>query len=297
MATTNSTLKFPFERQAPSDSAIRLRRTANGILMHIVVALLAFMVSFPLIWLISSSLKTEPEMFVKPIQLFSTSPQWQNFPESLTVGPFGRYFLNSAIITLGSVAGVLVSCPLVAYGFSRMRFKGRNVLFYLLLSSMMIPIQVTIIPLYTTFLQLGWVNTFAPLIVPSFLAPPFYVFMLRQFFMTLPRELEEAAYIDGAGFFRTFWSVVLPQIKSALAAVAIFQFMASWNDFFMPLIFLNSDQNHTVSLAIASLAGSYYTPYRYLLPLSLIALIPPVLVFFFLQRYFIEGIVLTGMKQ
>jgi multiple sugar transport system permease protein len=297
--TNNPTIPIHKEAAGSTDSRFMLtsQRVFGSIALHILVAVLAFLVAFPLLWLASSSLKTEPEMFTRPVQWIPAEPQWQNFSEGLSSKPFGRFFANSLIISLGSVIGVLLSCPLVAYGFARMRFWGRGLLFYLLLGSMMIPVQVTIIPLYTIFRELGWLNTFAPLIAPSFLAPAFFVFMLRQFLTSLPRDLEEAAYIDGAGFFRTFWSIVLPQIRPALASVAIFQFMASWNDFFLPLVFLSSEQNHTLSLAIANMAGSYYTPYRHLLPISLLALLPPVVLFLFLQRHFIEGITLTGLKQ
>lgn len=216
--------------------------------------------------------------------------------QALTSQPFGRYALNSLLIAAVNVVGNLVSNSLVAYGFARFRFPGRKFLFMLLLATMMVPSQVLLVPQFILFHDLGWINTFLPLTVPSFFGSAFYVFLLRQFFMTIPVELEEAARIDGAGPFRIFFSVVLPLIRPALTAVAIFSFQGAWNDFLTPLIYLSDPSKFTLQLGLAQFQGSFHTDWNLIMAASVVVMLPMAVIFFLAQKYFVQGITMTGTK-
>jgi ABC-type glycerol-3-phosphate transport system permease component len=250
----------------------------------------------PFFWMLSTSLKPIEDVFIIPIKWIPNPIKWNNYIEALTIFPFGRYFINSTKITLLSIIGHLISCTLAAYGFARIPFKGRELLFFLLLGTMMLPSQVTIIPIFIIFKKLGWVNTHLPLYVPSFFGGAFYIFLLRQYFMTIPVELEEAAIMDGCGYLRIFWNIYLPLSKNALITVIIFSFMGSWNDFFRPLIFINSPDKFTIPLGLAGFRSEMGNYWHYLMAASVVAVIPCILLYFFFQRYFIEGITLTGLK-
>ncbi|MDI9259764.1 carbohydrate ABC transporter permease [Alicyclobacillus sendaiensis] len=222
--------------------------------------------------------------------------EWSNYAQALTSQPFGRYALNSLFIALVNVVGNLVSNSFVAYGFARFRFPGRRVLFMLLLATMMVPSQVLLVPQFILFHDLGWINTFLPLTVPSFFGSAFYVFLLRQFFMTIPVELEEAARIDGAGPLRIFFSVVLPLIRPALTAVAIFSFQGAWNDFLTPLIYLSDPSKFTLQLGLAQFQGSFHTDWNLIMAASVVVMLPMAIIFFVAQKYFVQGITMTGTK-
>ncbi len=222
--------------------------------------------------------------------------EWNNYAQALTSQPFGRYALNSLFIALVNVVGNLVSNSFVAYGFARFRFPGRRVLFMLLLATMMVPSQVLLVPQFILFHDLGWINTFLPLTVPSFFGSAFYVFLLRQFFMTIPVELEEAARIDGAGPLRIFFSVVLPLIRPALTAVAIFSFQGAWNDFLTPLIYLSDPSKFTLQLGLAQFQGSFHTDWNLIMAASVVVMLPMAIIFFVAQKYFVQGITMTGTK-
>jgi multiple sugar transport system permease protein len=256
-----------------------------------------FIVLLPFFWMLSSAFKPESEIFRSPPQWIPRPIQWDNFSKSLTVLPFAIYYRNTALITAATMIGDVLTAAIVAYGFARFRFPGRGVLFVLVLSTLMLPVQVTIIPRFIFFKALHWIDTFAPIILPAYFGgSAFYIFLLRQFFMTIPRELDDAAKIDGLGYFAVFRRIILPLAKPALAIIAIFSFLYNWNDFFVPLIFLNSESHYTVALGLTSLKGHFFSTINLLMAASLIAMFPCLVLFFIAQKYFIGGVVVTGVK-
>lgn len=246
--------------------------------------------------MISTSLKKRSAVFRFPPEWIPDPVLWTNYPEALTLLPFGTFFVNTVIITFLAVLGELVSSSVVAYSFARLRWKGRNLLFIIVLATMMLPRQVTLIPVFIIFRNLDWINTFRPLIVPSWFGIPFFIFLLRQFYMTIPFDLDDAAAIDGCSRFGVFWRIVLPLSKPALAAVAIFSFQFHWNDFFQPLIYLFDKEKFTLALGLRFFQGNYGTDWHYLMAASLVVMLPVILVFFFAQKIFIQGVVYTGFK-
>ena len=262
---------------------------------------LSFMFLFPFFWTVGSSLKTSREIVSYPPTLIPRIVQWENYPVAWQTVEFGPFFMNSIIVTALTLVGGTFSGLIVAYGFARFRFPGRDLLFGLCLSTLILPPEVTIIPLFLIFRDLGWLDTLKPLIVPSFLGGgAFTIFLLRQFILTLPFDLDEAALIDGAGRVRILFEIIVPNAKPALAAAAVFGFINHWNEFFQALIFLNSRENFTIPLGLYTLrtyAGDPGEPKDHLLMAgSVIATLPIVIVFFLAQRYFVQGIVTTGLK-
>ncbi|RME63931.1 MAG: carbohydrate ABC transporter permease [Caldilineae bacterium] len=265
-------------------------------LVYLLLLLGALIVLTPLAWMISTSLKEESQVFLYPPQLFPNPVVWRNYIDALTVLPFSVYFKNSIIVSSLAIVGAVLSSSLVAYSFARLRWRGRDWVFLLVLATMMLPGQVTIIPQFLIFRKLGWLNTLLPLFVPYWGAGAFFVFLLRQFFTTIPRELDDAALIDGCSLLGIFWRISLPLSKPALAAVAIFAFQWSWNDFFHALVYINSRENWTVALGLAAYRNTFGTTWNLLMAASVATILPLVLVFFFAQRYFIQGVVFTGLK-
>ncbi len=256
----------------------------------------ALLFLIPFLWMISSSLKPNYQIFEVPPRWIPNPPQWDNYSEALTTLPFDRYMVNTAIITALTIAGHVVSCTLIAYAFARLRAPGRDFLFLVVLATMMLPYPVTMVPLYVLFKQLGWINTFLPLTVPAFFGSAFYIFLLRQFFLTIPPDFEDAAIIDGANTLQILWRVILPLSMPAVATVAIFTFQAAWNDFLAPLIYLQKPELYTVTLGLQFFRSTYTTNWAYLMAASLVTSLPVIVVFFLAQRYFIEGITLSGVK-
>lgn len=276
----------------------RVKKKGPWILHYLVMILVAGVMLAPFVWLVLSSLKTADQVFTTPPTWIPRPVQWSNYTDAFKSMPVLLYTRNTLLITLLCIIGYLTSGSLVAYAFSRMRWPGRDVFFFILLATMMLPAQVTIIPLFVIFRKLHWINTYYPLVVPSYLTGwPFFVFLLRQFFLAIPNDLSDAARVDGAGHFGTYWRILLPLSKPALATVAIFAFLLHWNDFFGPLIYLTEDAKSTLALGLAVYAGKHPSEWSILMAVSIVMLIPTVLVFFFCQRYFVEGITLTGMKQ
>jgi len=273
------------------------REIMTKLLAYILLGTASIILLIPIIWMITTALKPLDEVYIFPPTWIPKQILWGNFIEALTFLPFSIYFKNTAIITLLSMLGQLMSSSVVAYGFARLRAKFRDVLFMLVLATMMLPSQVTMIPLFILFKTLGWVDTFKPLIVPNFFGNAFFIFLLRQFYMTIPTELDDAAKIDGCGYFGIYQRILLPLIKPALATIAIFSFMWGWNDFMGPLIYLNSPEKLTVALGLSRFTGVYgSTAWNLLMAASLVAVLPCIVLFFFAQRYFIQGIVITGLK-
>jgi len=249
-----------------------------------------------------SSIKVKDGDTVKVGQKLATVlPQWKNYvkawaPEALDE-TFNRYLFNTIFVTVMGILGVILSSTFVAYGFARFRFPFRDPLFLIMISTMMIPVQVTMIPTFILFKYLGWIDTFAPLIIPTFFGGgAFNIFLMRQFFMTIPYELDDAAKIDGCNYFQIFYIILLPLVKPAIATVAIFGFVYNWNDFLNPLIYLNSSSNYTLALGLQTFTTMYGTDYNLMMAASTIVLLPILIVFFFGQRYFIEGVATSGLK-
>jgi ABC-type glycerol-3-phosphate transport system permease component len=255
-------------------------------------------IMFPFFWMISTSLKKQWDVYQFPPVWIPNPPQWINYAQALSVYPFHLYVLNTLRIVVLTCFGTVLSCSLAAYGFSRLRAPGRDLLFVIFLSTMMLPYTVTMIPLFQVFNSLDWVDTIKPLVVPSFFGNIFYIFLLRQFFLTIPRELEDSARIDGCNSLMIYWRIILPLSVPALATVTIFSFMDSWNDFLGPLIYLSDESHRTVALALAYFQGSARIgPQMHLMmAVAFVALIPPLLLFFFAQKLFIQGIVFSGVK-
>jgi ABC-type glycerol-3-phosphate transport system permease component len=221
---------------------------------------------------------------------------WENYREALTSAPFGKYINNSLFLTFSTLAGVLISCSLVAYGFSRFRAPGLDILFLIMLSTIMLPPQVTLIPLYVLFQKIGWVDTFLPLIIPNFFANAWDVFLLRQFFKTVPREIDDSARIDGANSLQILWYIMVPQARPALVAVSVFHILYSWNNFYEPLIYLHSSEKWTVAIGLQSFSALYYFSTHWIMAASVVMVLPIIILFFFSQRIFTQGVVISGIK-
>jgi multiple sugar transport system permease protein len=223
-------------------------------------------------------------------------PRWQNYPDALTKVPFGKYLINTLIVVFFGTVGTVISCILVAYGFSRFKAKGLKWLFLVVLGTIMLPAQVTLIPQFIIFKTIGWYDTLLPLIIPAFFANAWDIFLFRQFFMSLPLELDDAAKIDGAGPWQTLWYIILPQSRPVIITVIIFSILYAWNDFFGPLIYLQSEKNWTISLGLQMFNAIYRNNDAFLLAASVVTLVPVIILYFVAQRYFIQGVVVSGIK-
>ncbi|MYH62491.1 MAG: carbohydrate ABC transporter permease [Caldilineaceae bacterium SB0675_bin_29] len=265
-----------------------------GTQLHLVLGAIVF--ALPFVWMVSTSLKADRQIFAFPPIWVPDPFIWGNFPAVFIYAPMHLYFFNTLLIALAHVFGAVFTCSLAAYGFARLRAPGRDLIFMVMVSQMMIPYIVMLVPLYLLFAELEWIDTFYPLTIPAMLGTPFYIFMLRQFFLTIPMELEEAAIIDGASRLRIWWTIILPLAKPALATVAIFSFMFAWNDFTGPLIFLNSREKFTLSLGLQAFMFERRTMWGPLMAASTMMIMPILIVFFLAQKHFIQGIALTGIK-
>lgn len=265
-------------------------------IMYIVLLILGAIFLLPFFSLVSTSLKSNQQIGAIPPQWIPNPPHWSNYPEAMTFVPVILYIRNTVLIAVCRVIGVLVSSSLVAYGFSRIRWPGRDVVFFIVLATMMLPYQVTMVPLYIIFSKLGWVGSYKPLIVPAFFGLPFFIFLLRQFFMSIPEELCDAARIDGCSEFGIFTRIVLPLSKPALLAVALFETVWDWNEFIRPLIYINEMDKFTIALGLSLFSDQHHWQWGLLMAATTISILPIVGFFFVAQRVFIEGITLTGMK-
>ena len=247
--------------------------------------------------MISTSLKNAQELSVYPPIWIPHPIRWDNYLHAFREAEFATYVTNTLLVALPSVLGALLSNALAAYGFGRVRWPGRDWVFGIVLATLILPSFVTFIPLYLIFRKLNWINTYLPLVIPNYLGNPFFIFLLRQFFMGLPEELSDAARVDGASEFRIFTQIILPLARPALAVVALFQFIGSWNDYFGPLIYLSDKALYTISLGIANMQSSYgFMNFAWIMAATCMSVLPIVVLFFFAQRMFIEGIALTGLK-
>jgi len=266
------------------------------VIPHLLLGLVGLLFLFPFAWLALTSIKTEYEIFKVPIVWWPTEFQWSNYSLAVTTIPFLRYTLNTLLICVLAIAGQLISSPLVAYGLSRIHFKGRDFIFLVMMATMILPYQVTMIPLYVLFNNLGMLDSYWPLVLPAFFGSAFYIFLLRQFFMNIPYELTESAKMDGASEFRIYWQMILPLAKPAVFTVALFQFLGSWGDFLGPLLYLNSEEKWTLSIGLRSFIGEYDVSWGLLMAASTIFTVPIIVMYFFVQKTFIQGISMTGFK-
>jgi multiple sugar transport system permease protein len=275
------------------------------VLPRLVLILGAVIFMAPFYWMVISALKGAQELALFPPTFLPREWRWENFPNAVNFIPFGVFTLNSLILTLGITIGSVLSNTVVAYGFSRINWPGRDKVFYLCVATIFLPYPVILVALFDIFGRLpsfgiqgsqSWVNTFLPLIVPAFFGNPFYIFLMRQFMLGIPRELSDAAKVDGAGEFQTFWRVILPLTKPAVMVVAIFAGVAAWNEFLLPLLYLHEQSKYPLAIGLAFFTSEHDVAYNLLMAASTLVVVPIVVVFLFAQRFFIEGITVGGVK-
>lgn len=292
----------------PSNTAITSRRTseerpprkwgniASTTLLHILLLIGVVVMAGPFVWTVLTSLKDNAQAFHVPPVWLPNPVIWNNYPASLQALPFAQAYLNSAIVSVTIVVATLLTCSMAGYAFAKIQFPGRNILFFLFLATLMIPFQVTLIPLFFILRDLGLIDTLLALILPPALFNAFGVFLMRQFIMGIPNELEEAALVDGANRWTVYWRIVFPLLKAPLSALGILTFITQWNNFMMPLIMLNTPTNFTVPLVLNQFKGQFSTQWTQIMAGSVIAILPLILVYIILQRQIIRGIAMTGLK-
>jgi multiple sugar transport system permease protein len=291
-----------FRSQTLAVDAVEVRRSGVAKLVATIgwlaaLLLILAMSLLPVWYLVATAFMENKQFYSREIQWVPNPPTLDNFRRAFQIVSLAKYATNTLLIELWVVPATMVSASMVAYAFARLRWPGRDKLFLVLLATLMLPHQVTLIPLYVIFRNLGWIDTWIPLIVPAFLGGnPFYIFLIRQFMRGIPRDLSDAARIDGANEIRVYWSIVMPLCKPVLAAIAIFSFIATWNDFFNPLVFIQTDAKKTLALGLAGFTTQYGTDVTALLAATAVGVLPPILLFGFAQRYFVEGVTFTGSK-
>jgi ABC-type glycerol-3-phosphate transport system permease component len=280
--------------------SIASRLQPGRALLYLVLTLGAAITLVPLVWTLSTSLKSTQQIATSARDWIPDPVRWSNYPEALDLLPFGRYLANTMVLVTAAEIGALITCSFVAYGFARMEFPGREPLFMLLISTMLMPYIVRLVPLFVFYSNIGWLNTYLPLAVPDLMGRnAFYIFLLRQFFRGIPFELSDAARIDGANDFRIWWTIIVPLAKPVLATVAVFAFQSTWDDFLGPLIYMGGDPNlRTLAIGLYQLkntpGGDNLMPY--LMAMSLLTMVPVLLIFAVGQRYLIRGVTMSGLK-
>ncbi|HMN27888.1 MAG TPA: carbohydrate ABC transporter permease [Caldilineaceae bacterium] len=276
----------------------QFRKTAAGLLPYLLLTVIAVLYILPFLWLIVTSLKPMNQIFSDPIRWLPDPIRWENYTEALTspAFPFWLLLRNTLFYAVLSTFGIVLSSAVVAYGFARLEFWGRDLLFGITLATMMLPAVVTFIPTYILFRAFNWVGTYAPLLVPSFFGGAFNIFLLRQFMLTIPWDLTDAARVDGASEFTILWRIMLPLVKPALLVVAVMHFLFTWNDFFGPLIYLDDTSEYPLVLGLYAFQTRRGVQWNHLMAASLTVTFPLILLFFIAQRYFIEGVTLSGLK-
>ena len=282
------------------NTAVRMRRGKGKklvfrMLTHTVLILCSITMLIPFLWMVSSSLKSMDELFAVPPVWIPAHIAWENYVYMFEQAPWITYFVNTAVITVCTILGQLVTCSMAAYAFARLKFK-RDAIFIIYLGTMMIPFQVVMIPQFQIIKTLGLIDNIWSLIVIG-IFNAFGTFLLRQFFLTIPKELEEAAKIDGCSYPRIFWEIIIKNSKPALMTLVIFTFMNTWNDFLRPLIFINDQENWTLSMGLAKFQGTYVTQWNQMMAGALITMLPILVVYIFAQKYFVQGIVMSGIKD
>jgi ABC-type glycerol-3-phosphate transport system permease component len=290
------------EMQAPQragTAGLQRKAVRNGIrivVLYLIILVMAALTLVPFLWMLSTSLKVREQLYAFPPEWIPNPVSFESYRVLFDPLPFDTFFWNSLKIAMLALAGTLLACSLAAYAFARLRFPGRDAIFALLLTTMMIPAQVLLLPLFILYKNIGWLDTHYPLWVPAFFGSAFGTFLLRQFFQSLPTELTDAAKIDGCSHFGIYWRIILPLSGPGLATLGIFTFMGSWNSFLVPLIVVNKIDLRTVPLGLAALQGSNEIRLNAVMAASTLSILPILIVFFFAQKYFVEGVVLTGIK-
>jgi multiple sugar transport system permease protein len=274
----------------------RLWRGRVAIAVFVALAVVAAVTLLPFYWMVSSSLRTMETMFAIPIQWIPDPPNWQSYALAWKAQDFGRYFLNSGFVAVAITLSNLVLCSMAGYSLTKFRYRGQGTMFILILSTMMLPLEVTMVPLFLIVKKLDWANTYQGLIVP-FLVDGFGVFLMRQYMLSIPSDIIDSARIDGASELRIFWMIVLPLCKPALVALAVFTFREAWDMYIWPLIIITKDGLRTLPLGISLFMSSYGTSWDQLMAIATIGTLPMILLFFFLQRAFIQGVAATGLKE
>lgn len=300
------TVEAPQETKAPQEALrphsarrYKARKVSYKVLMYALLLGLCSFILLPVGWMLTAALKPDLE------PVFTSTPEWwptefwewDNFRRVLTERmPFLRYMINTMIIVIGNILGVLISCSVVGFAFARLRFRGSKVLFYILIVTMLIPWQALMVPQFLFFVEIGWYGTYLPLIVPSFTGSAFFIFLIRQYMRTIPKDLDDAARVDGLNTWQIFWRIILPLSTPVLTVCAVFTFLGSWNNLLGPLIYLDDDSKFTVALGLANLVSITTTPWNLTMAANLITIIPTVLVYFFVQKKLIGGIASVGLK-
>ena len=270
------------------------KERVSSIILFVVLTLGAILILFPIAWMICTALKSAPEIAMYPPKLLPEKPMFENFVIAWGKAPFTKYTINTLIIVFFSIIGNVFVNSFVSYGFAKVDFAGKNILFTCILATMMIPGFITLVPTYVICSKLPWVNTYLPLIVPAFLGNAFHIFMMRQFYMTIPIELTEAARIDGAGHFYIWGKLMMPLVKPVMATIALIAFKGSWSDFQGPLLYLSDRNMYTLQLGLQVFKGQGFTEWNYLMAVSFLSMIPILILFFCFQNYFIEGMNVGG---
>jgi multiple sugar transport system permease protein len=287
-------MKLNRNSQRAGTGSRRRKKRAKHLGLHLLLIAGSVVMLVPFAWMLSTSLKQPGDVFIYPPQWIPQPVQWENYRETVTVMPFGRFYLNSIIQAVAVTVLQLLTASLAAFAFARLRFRGRDVLFLLYLATMMIPFPVTMIPNFIIMRYLNWIDTFRALILPPAFSA-FSTFLLRQYFMCIPLEMDDAARVDGASSFRIWWQIILPLSGPALATLAIFTFLGQWNSFLWPLIVTNSEEMRTLPVGLAAFQGQYSVQWHLLMAGSVIAVLPILVIYIAGQKWFVRGITLTGM--
>ncbi len=294
MSAVNNTLRTP-ARSEPRMTR-RQRTLLQKTAIHLALLAGVVLMFIPLVWTISTSLKSPGEVYLFPPTWIPNEIMWSNYYRAVTAIPFFLYLWNTVLITAISIVGKVISITLVAFSFARLRWWGRDVMFIVMLATMMLPPHITLIPQFIMFKWLGWIDSFLPLIVPTFFGGPYLTFLVRQYLLAIPRELDDAARIDGCSDFGLYWRIIMPLAKPAILIVVIFVFNGTWNEFLLPLIYLHNPDLFTLALGLRMFQGEASTSWNLLMAASLLSMLPVIILFFVTQRHFIQGIVFTGVK-
>ena len=294
MATTVQTRTAVHQAEQLRNS--KLTETLYRLLLYGAVILGGLIFAIPFYWMLRTSVMPTTQVYLFPPEWWPERFEWHHFKTPFAVFPFAKFFLNSAFVAVGSAIGAALSSSVVGFSFARLRFPLRDIMFVVVLATMILPEHVRLIPTYLLFVQLDWIGTYKPLIIPNWLGPAFYVFLMRQFFMTIPRELDDSAMIDGCNPIGLFWRIHLPLSLPALGVVLIFMITNQWNDFLYPLIYIQGVSNYTVALGLRLFEGHMTNNMQALMAASILGVLPTIILFFFAQRYFVQGIVISGVK-
>jgi multiple sugar transport system permease protein len=302
MKTIEAPARIEIPPEAPAPPPLwhyRARRIGHKVLMYAILLLLCAFILLPVSWMLTAALKPDLEPVFTPTPEWVPTKfwDWDNFRRALVdTYPFLRYMINTMIIVIANIIGVLISCSLVGFAFARLRFRGSKVLFYILIVTMLIPWQALMVPQFLLFVKIGWYGTYLPLIVPSFTGSAFFIFLIRQYMRTIPRDLDDAARVDGLNTWQIFWRIILPLSTPVLTVCAVFTFLWSWNNLLGPLLYLDDDSKFTVALGLANLVTLADTPWNLTMAANLITIVPTVIVYFFVQKKLIGGIASVGLK-